>query len=175
MLAGHMSNVTTAPAKPVQVTTPVASSSAAKPVAATSPVTHPSTPPAPVATAASPQCHLPPHHPGSGEPGCIVHRLEDALQLVESLHLTADQKTKIGELTKKQTEESHALCTKEKQLHQAAHTSILAILNPEQQKTLSATGSEVCGLNTQNWAAPAPAHLTAQSTHLELPSHQTKH
>ena len=74
--------------------------------------------------------------PPSGGPDstCFVHRLEEALQLVESMHLTNDQKTKISQLTTAQT----AHCTEEKKRHQATHEQILALLTPDQHQTLQA-------------------------------------
>lgn len=72
--------------------------------------------------------------PPSGGPNstCFVHRLEEALQLVESMQLTNDQKTKISQLTTAQT----ARCTEEKKRHKATHEQILALLTPDQHLTL---------------------------------------
>jgi Spy/CpxP family protein refolding chaperone len=69
---------------------------------------------------------------------CIVHRLEDAVKLTEGLHLTDEQKAKISALTKKQTEESQALCAKAHEGHKATHAQILALLTPDQQQKLHA-------------------------------------
>jgi Spy/CpxP family protein refolding chaperone len=72
--------------------------------------------------------------PSSGGPGstCFVHCLETALQLVESMKLTDEQKTKIAQLTEAQT----ARCVEAKQQHLANHEQILALLTPDQQQTL---------------------------------------
>jgi Spy/CpxP family protein refolding chaperone len=82
--------------------------------------------------------------PPSGDPdsACFVHRLEEALQLVESMQLTNDQKTKISQLTKAQT----ARCIEGRKQHQATHEQILALLTPDQQQTLQAAsdGPEHC-------------------------------
>ena len=66
----------------------------------------------------------------------MVHRLEEALQITEALHLTNEQRSKITELGKKQCEQSKALCAKERELHQATQAQILAILSADQQKTV---------------------------------------
>src|ERR1039457_6673644 len=71
---------------------------------------------------------------GGPDPTCFVHRLEEALELVESMQLTNDQKTKISQLTKAQT----ARCTEEKKQHKATHEQILALLTPDQHQTLQA-------------------------------------
>jgi len=63
---------------------------------------------------------------------CFVHCLETALQLVESMKLTGDQKTKISQVTEAQT----ARCAEAKHQHQASHEQILALLSPDQQQTL---------------------------------------
>ena len=74
--------------------------------------------------------------PPSGGPDatCFVHRLEEALQLVESMQLTNDQKTKISQLTKAQS----ARCTEAKRQHKATHEQILALLTPDQHQKLQA-------------------------------------
>ena len=93
------------------------------------------------ATPPAAACHTTPLS-GGPEPTCIVHRLEEALQLVESMQLTGDQKTKIALLTKAQA----ARCAEEKKLHKATHEQILAILTPEQHEKLQAAseGPEHC-------------------------------
>lgn len=76
---------------------------------------------------------------GEADPAfCVMHRLEEAIQLTEAIHLTDEQKTKIGALTKKQCEESHALCTQAHEAHKATHAQILALLTPDQQQKLHA-------------------------------------
>jgi Spy/CpxP family protein refolding chaperone len=79
---------------------------------------------------------------GGPDPTCIVHRLEEALQLVESMKLTDDQKTKISQLTEAQT----ARCIEAKKQHKAVHEQILALLTPDQHQKLQAAadGSEHC-------------------------------
>jgi Spy/CpxP family protein refolding chaperone len=86
-------------------------------------------------------CHTTPLSAGPG-PTCIVHRLEEALELVESMQLTSDQKTRIAQLTKAQS----ARCAEEKRQHKATHEQILAILTPEQHEKLEAAdaGPEHC-------------------------------
>ncbi len=69
---------------------------------------------------------------------CLVHRLEEALCLTESFHLSNEQKAKITALTKKQTEESQALCAKAHEAHKATHAQIIALLTPDQQQKLRA-------------------------------------
>ena len=93
-------------------------------------------PPPPVAAA------RPPPPSGGPEPTCFVHLLEEALQLVESLQLTNEQKTKISQLTKAQT----ARCIEARKQHQATHEQILALLTPDQQQKLQAAsdGPEHC-------------------------------
>jgi Spy/CpxP family protein refolding chaperone len=92
----------------------------------------------PSAAAPAAGCHT--HAPSANaDPACcVVHRLEEAVQLTEAIHLTDEQKTRIGELTKKQCEESHALCTQAHEAHKATHAQILALLTPEQQQKLHA-------------------------------------
>jgi Spy/CpxP family protein refolding chaperone len=79
---------------------------------------------------------------GGPDPTCVVHRLEEALLLVESMQLTNEQKTKISQLTKAQT----ARCTEEKKQHKATHEQILALLTPDQHQKLQAAadGPEHC-------------------------------
>ena len=84
-----------------------------------------------------PQHHLAPPSLGGPDPTCcIVHRLEEAIELTEALHLTSEQKSKIAELTKKQSDQSKALCAKQHELHKTTHSQILALLTEDQQKTL---------------------------------------
>jgi DNA-binding MarR family transcriptional regulator len=64
-----------------------------------------------------------------------VHRLEEALQLVESMQLTNDQRTKISQIAAAQT----ARCTEAKRQHKATHEQILALLTPDQQRKLQDT------------------------------------
>jgi len=77
-------------------------------------------------------------HPAPSSAGpdatCFVHHLEEALQLVESMQLTNDQKTKISHLTEAQT----ARCAEAKKQHQATHEQILALLTPDQRQKLQA-------------------------------------
>ncbi len=78
--------------------------------------------------------------PTSGGPDstCAVHRLEEALQLVESMKLTNEQKTKIAQLTAAQT----ARCAATKKLHQETHGQILALLTADQNEMLQASADE---------------------------------
>ena len=78
--------------------------------------------------------------PSSGGPDstCFVHCLEKAVQLVESMKLTDDQKTKISQLTEAQT----ARCAEAKKQHKANHEQILALLTPDQQQTLKAAADD---------------------------------
>ncbi len=120
----------------------------------TSPVASPNAKPnqpagtTPVVTPAHPT-------PSSGGPDstCFVHRLEEALQLVESMQLTNDQKTKISQLTSAQT----ARCTEERKQHKATHEQILALLTPDQHQKLQA-------------ASDGPAHCHKDS-HMALEEH----
>ena len=75
---------------------------------------------------------------GGSDSNCFVHRLEEALKLVESLQLTNEQKTKIAQFTKEQT----ARCSEEKKQRKATHAQILALLTPDQQKTLQAVADD---------------------------------
>ena len=104
-----------------------------KPVA---PVASPNTKPnQPAARTTPPVTAAHPTPPSGGpDPTCFVHRLEEALQLVESMQLTNDQKTKISQLTTAQT----ARCTEEKKQHKATHEQILALLTPDQHQKLQA-------------------------------------
>jgi len=90
------------------------------------------------ATPQSSSCGDQPPHLGGPDPTCIVHRLADALQITEALQLTNDQKSKITDLFKKQTEQLHSLCAQARQLHQTTHAQMLALLTPDQQKSLQA-------------------------------------
>ena len=100
-----------------------------------------STPPAarttPPVTPAHPELPI-----GGPDATCTVHHLEEALQLVEALQLTSEQKTKISQLTQAQS----ARCAEEKKLHHATHEQILALLTPEQRESLHAMseGPEHC-------------------------------
>jgi len=91
--------------------------------------------------------------PSSGGPDstCFVHRLEAALELVESLQLTSDQKTKISQLTKAQA----AHCAEAKKLHQATHEQILALLTPDQHQKLQAASDGPGHCHQDGHAAPA--------------------
>jgi len=73
---------------------------------------------------------------------CTVHQLEEALQLVEALQLTSEQKAKISQLTQAQS----ARCAEEKKHHHATHEQILALLTPEQRDHLqsASAGAEHC-------------------------------
>ena len=104
---------------------------------AASPNAQPAARPTPPVAAARP---TPPS--GGPESTCFVHHLEEALQLVESMQLTNEQKTKISQLTKAQT----ARCIEGRKQHQATHEQILALLTPDQQQKLQAAsdGPEHC-------------------------------
>jgi Spy/CpxP family protein refolding chaperone len=105
----------------------------------------------PAARPTSPMAAAHPTPPSGGpEPTCFVHRLEEALELVESMQLTNEQKTKISQLTKAQT----ARCIEGRKQHQATHEQILALLTPDQQQTLQAAsdGPEHC--HKDSHAAP---------------------
>jgi hypothetical protein len=90
--------------------------------------------------------------PPSGGPDsiCFVHRLEEALQLVESLQLTNDQKTRILHLTKEQS----ARCTEAKKQHKANHEQILALLTRDQQ-LLQAAVDDLEDCHKDDHTAPA--------------------
>ena len=83
-----------------------------------------------------------PAHPtpssGGPESTCFVHCLETALQLVESMKLTNEQKAKISQLTAAQS----ARCTEARKQHKANHEQILALLTPDQQQTLKAAADD---------------------------------
>ena len=98
---------------------------------------------------------------GGPDPTCIVHRFEEALQLVELMQLTNDQKTKISQLTKTQTEASHVRCTEEKKQHHATHEQILALLTPDQRQKLqgASEASEHCSKGSH--AAPVECAVHA--------------
>jgi Spy/CpxP family protein refolding chaperone len=82
-----------------------------------------------------------------------VHRLEEALHLVESMKLTNDQKTKISQLTQAQT----ARCTEQKKQHRATHEQILALLTPEQHQKLQAEADDSAHCH-QDFHTALPAH-----------------
>ena len=85
----------------------------------------------------------PAHLDGPDHEFCVIHHLEEALQLTTALHLTSDQATKIADLTKQQA----GRCAAAHQAHRASHDQILAILTPVQQATLKAmspAGPEHC-------------------------------
>ena len=110
----------------------------------TAPVASPNVKPnQPAARTTPPVAAAHPTPPSGGpDPTCFVHRLEEALQLVESMQLTNDQKTKISQLTQAQT----ARCTEAKKQHKANHEQILALLTPDQRQKLQAAsdGPEHC-------------------------------
>ena len=93
---------------------------------------------------------------GGPDPTCVVHRLEEALQLVESMKLTDDQKTKISQLTQAQS----ARCTEARNQHKADHEQILALLTPDQRQKLQAAadGSEHCHKDGHMAPAEHAAH-----------------
>ena len=90
--------------------------------------------------------------PSSGGPDstCFVHCLEMALQLVESMKLTGDQKAKISQLTEAQT----ARCAEAKKQHKANHEQILALLTPDQQQTLRAAADDAEHCHKDGHMAP---------------------
>src|ERR1035437_1051892 len=94
---------------------------------------------------------LPTPPSGGPDPTCFVHRLEEGLQLVESMQLTTDQKTKISQLTKAQT----ARCTEAKKQHKANHEQILALLTPDQRQKLQAAADDAEHCHKDSHAAPA--------------------
>ena len=87
---------------------------------------------------------------------CAVHRLEEALQLVESMQLTSEQKTKIAHLTATQS----ARCAEASREHKVTHTEIMALLTPAQQKTLEASSE-----------GPGQCHGQSPSTAVEHAVH----
>ena len=93
---------------------------------------------------------------GGPDPTCVVHRLEEALQLVESMKLTDDQKAKISQLTQEQA----ARCTEAKKQHKANHEKILALLTPDQNQKLQAAAddSEHCHQDGHGAHAEHPMH-----------------
>jgi Spy/CpxP family protein refolding chaperone len=93
---------------------------------------------------------------GGPDPTCVVHCLEEALKLVESMKLTDDQKTKIAQLTQAQT----ARCIEAKKQHQASHEQILALLTPGQHQTLQAAADDA-----------AHCHQDGHGAHAEHPVH----
>ena len=96
--------------------------------------------------------------PSTGGPDFtgFVHCLEMALQLVESMKLTDDQKNKIAALTEAQT----ARCAEAKKQHQANHEQILALLTADQQQTLKAAADEAehCHKDGHMASAEHPVH-----------------
>ena len=96
-----------------------------------------------------------PAHPGpsSGSPEatCFVHHLEEALQLVESMQLTNEQKTKISQFTTAQT----ARCTEAKKQHTAEHEQILALLTPDQRQKLQTAADDASHCHKDSHMAPA--------------------
>jgi Spy/CpxP family protein refolding chaperone len=97
-----------------------------------------------------------------------VHRLADALQITEALQLTNDQKSKITDLLKKQTEQLHGLCAQARQLHQTTHAQMLALLTPDQQKSLQALSPsepEHCCTSTTAVPSGKGAAATAHKNH----------
>ena len=93
-----------------------------------------------------------------------MHRLEEALQLTEALHLTQEQKSKIVEMTKKQAEESHALCVKAHEAHLATHVQILALLTPDQRQKLhsmESAGPDHCAIGELAPAGGQECHAVA--------------
>jgi Spy/CpxP family protein refolding chaperone len=87
---------------------------------------------------------------GGPDPTCAVHRLEEALKLVESMKLTDDQKTKISELTTEQT----ARCTEARKQHKANHEEILALLTTDQAQTLQVAADEASHCHKEGAMAP---------------------
>jgi len=118
----------------------------------TAPVASPNAKPNPPAARPTPPAAATRTTPPAGgpDPTCVVHRLEEALQLVESLQLTDDQKTKISQFTKVQT----ARCAEAKKLHKANHAQILALLTPDQQQKLQAAADDSAHCHQDVHAAP---------------------
>ena len=106
----------------------------------TSPVASPNAKPnQPAARTTPPVAAARPTPPAGGpDPTCFVHRLEEALLLVESMQLTDDQKTKISQIAHAQT----ARCTEAKKQHKASHEQIIALLTSDQQQTLHAAADD---------------------------------
>lgn len=93
----------------------------------------------PAARTTPPVAAAHPRPPAGGpDPTCFVHRLEEALLLVESMQLTNDQKTKISQIAQAQT----ARCAEAKKQHKASHEQIIALLNPEQNHKLQAAADD---------------------------------
>jgi hypothetical protein len=82
---------------------------------------------------------------------CFVHRLEEALQLVEAMKLTENQTTKITQLTSAQT----ARCAEAKKQHKASHEQILALLTPDQRQILKAAADDSEHCHEDGHSAPA--------------------
>jgi hypothetical protein len=87
---------------------------------------------------------------GGTDSNCFVHRLEEALQLVESMKLTDDQKTKIAQLTREQT----VRCAEAKKQHKANHEQILALLTPAQHETFQAAADDAEHCHRESSLAP---------------------
>ena len=87
---------------------------------------------------------------GGPDPTCAVHRLEEALQLVESMKLTDVQKTKISQLTQAQT----VRCSEAKKQHKANHEQILALLTTDQSQTLQTAADEASHCHKEGQMAP---------------------
>ena len=106
----------------------------------TAPVASPNAKPnQPAARTTPPVATARPTPPAGGpDPTCFVHRLEEALLLVESMQLTDDQKKKISQISQAQT----ARCTEAKKQHKASHEQIIALLSPDQQQTLHAAADD---------------------------------
>ena len=106
----------------------------------TAPVASPNAKPnQPAARTTPPVATARPTPPAGGpDPTCLVHRLEEALLLVESMQLTDDQKKKISQIAQAQT----ARCTEAKKQHKASHEQIIALLSPDQQQTLHAAADD---------------------------------
>jgi Spy/CpxP family protein refolding chaperone len=88
---------------------------------------------------------------GGPESTCFVHHLEESLQLVESMQLTNDQKTKIAQFTTAQA----ARCAEAKKLHQADHEQILALLTPDQRQKLQAAAAAAEHCQKESHSLPA--------------------
>jgi Spy/CpxP family protein refolding chaperone len=91
------------------------------------------------------------------DPTCGVHRLEGALQLVESLKLSDDQVTKVSQLTREQT----ARCTEARIQHQANHAQILALLTPDQQQKLQTAAAADVSVHCHQDVHAAPGERAA--------------
>lgn len=125
------------------VTTQKPTASVASPNAKPNPSAARTTPPVAAAVRPTPTS-------GGPDPTCAVHRLEEALQLVESMKLTDDQKTKISQLTAAQT----ARCTEARKQHKANHEQILALLTSDQAQTLQTAADEARHCHKDGQMAP---------------------